>query len=493
MNRPRTRFDQKEWRLSHVYEIVNKDGNRCTMTPNIVQMRLIGSKSLRKLILKARQMGVSTFCLLNQYDNAITNPNTTAAIIAHEQDAIRKLFRIPQRAHKYTHDFLKPEIDRGGGSQYEMFFPKINSRIYCDLEIRGDTIHDLHISEMAFIKDQDKVKASLQAVPITSGRVSIESTANGIGGLFYDMWHDPDQPFEKFFFPWFIFPEYALETDPIQLTDEEKDFVKKAKAHFGMEIRAAQIAFRRYKQRELKDMFLQEYPEDDQQCFLSSGHAAMDLFILKELVDQARQPTFNDGRTLLYAPYNNGHLYACGVDTAEGVGGDASAACMFDVNTREQVGVMAHNRMKPYDYAHALFRFCERFMEPGRPFPLLGVERNNHGHAVLLELEENIGYTNLFHRPISEGNDERPGWVTDRVTRPLMIDCFIDGVEHRSVKLNDRGTLSECMTLVNNEGKIEASEGKHDDRVIAGAIGVQMVVASGVSALYDNISGKILL
>lgn len=488
-----SRLLDKSWRLSHLYPIVTKQGTRTLMRPNIVQQKLLASPSKRKMILKARQMGVSTFCLIDQYDTTVTAANTTSAIIAHEQDAIRKLFRIPQRAFTYSDPKVKPVINRGGGSQYEMYFPKLNSRIYCDLEIRGDTVHNLHVSELAFIKDNDKLRATLGAVPIETGKVTLESTPNGIGGLFYDMWNDPDQPYEKFFFPWFIFPEYALACDKLKLTKEEKDFVKRAKKFYGVEISNEQIAFRRYKQTEQKELFAQEYPENDQECFLSSGSAAMDLRLVKELMDAAKKPHYSDGVTALFERYNNSHYYACGVDTAEGVGNDWSVASMFHVKSRTQVGVLAVNRMKPYDFAHLLSRFCERFTEPGRPAPLLGVERNNHGHAVLLELDEHIHYPNLYHRPIgaSGDRDERPGWVTDKVTRPLMIDSFIDGVEHRSVTLQDRGTFQECLTLVNNEGKIEAAEGKHDDRVIASAIGVQMVIESGVSELYDNISDKI--
>lgn len=487
-------MNDKAWRLAHLYSIVTKQGERRRLTPNIVQQKLLASPSKRKMILKARQMGVSTGCLIDQYDNVVTTPNLTAVIIAHEQDAIRKLFRIPQRAYAFSEKKVRPLIGRGGGSQYEMFFPKLNSRLYCDLEVRSDTVHDLHVSEAAFIKDGDKLKATLNAVPITTGRVTLESTPNGMSGLFYEMWNDADQPYEKFFFPWFIFPEYQLLCDDrLELTDEEKDFVKRAKSYYGVDITPQQIAFRRYKQVEQKAMFMQEYPENDRECFLSSGSAAMDLMLLSQLMEMAKKPYHFDGVTALYERYNNSQLYACGVDTAEGIGNDWSVASMFHVQSRTQVGLLAVNRMKPYDFAHLLAKFCERWTEYDRPYPLLGVERNNHGHAVLQELEEHILYPNLYHRPIgSDGErDDRPGWVTDKVTRPLMIDTFIDGVEHRSVTLHDQGTFKECMTLVNNEGKIEADAGHHDDRVIASAIAVQMVVESGVSALYDNISDKI--
>lgn len=493
---PPTLLDDKEFRLTHAYEIVDKGGRRHSLDPNPVQQRLMASTARRKMVLKARQVGISTVGLLDIYDDTVTTPNTTSVIIAHEQDAIRKLFRIPQRAFRFSDPELKPVIDRGGGSKYEMYFPLINSRIYCDLEVRGDTAQNLHISEMAFIKDQDKIKATLQAVPL-GGKVTCESTANGIGGLFYDMWQDPDQPYEKFFFPWFLMPEYQIPLLGKKLTPtrEERAFVKKAKKEFGVDIRPEQLAFRRFKQIELRDLFPQEYPEDDQTCFLASGARVMNAFKLKELMEKARKPyrvIERDGaRIVLFRPYNNARLYACGVDVAEGVNKDWSIGSMFDVSTREEVGVIAAHGMKPGDFAHSLAGFCELFMERERPHPLLGVERNNHGHTVLYVLDQELYYPNLYHRPQGEDRDERPGWVTDKVTRPVMMDTFVEAVEDDTAVLNDRVALQECLTLVNNEGKIEAAEGKHDDRVIAAAIALQMVIESSPSQLYDNIKARI--
>jgi len=58
-------------------------------------------------------------------------------------------------------------------------------------------------------------------------------------------------------------------------------------------------------------------------------------------------------------------------------------------------------------------------------YPLVAVERNNHGHAVILELNESPELPNLYvHK------DDKLGWLTDRISRPLMIDGFIDAVEH---------------------------------------------------------------
>lgn len=481
----RTPLDDPKWRWEHVYSIVDKEGQQRILNLNEVQRRILYSTSRRKMVLKARQFGVSTGCIIcDLVDSTLHTPNITTCILAHEQDAIRKLFRIVHRALKFLDPDLKPVIDRGGGSKYELFFPLLNSRIYCDLEVRSDTVHKLHVSEAAFI-DEEKLKATLQAVPLT-GSVTLETTANGMGNMFYEMWIDPEQPYEKFFFPWFIFPEYRIETEQLTLTVSEEEFVARVAERYGVVITHAQIAYRRFKQKELGRLFPQEYPEDDLDCFLSSGLAAMDLFKVKQHMDKRSAPLYQDTEMKLFRKYNNAHLYALGADPAEGVGGDDSAIEVFDVTAMEQVATFAQNKIKPGDFAHKIDEIARLFWEPGRPFPLAGVERNNHGHAVLLELLDHIHYPNVY-----VGKDERPGWLSDKVQRPLALDTYIDAVENQTVKMHDLDTFRQCLTLVEENKKILAAEGKKDDRVLAGAIGVQMCIVSSASALYDNIEERI--
>ena len=216
------------WRINNLYTIVDKSAEKIPFKPNIVQDRINKSKFKRKMILKARQFGVSTNEIIKLLDWVIHTENATAAILAHEQDALEKLFRIVRRAYKFLPDDAKPEIDRGGGSKFEYYFPEINSRIYCDLEIRGDTVGRLHVSEAAFMKDSSRLKATLQAVPLATGHVTIETTPNGIANHFYDMWSDPDSIYEKIFFPWYIFPEYRIKDHRVttdSLTEEEKKLI----------------------------------------------------------------------------------------------------------------------------------------------------------------------------------------------------------------------------------------------------------------------------
>lgn len=484
------------WRVNHLYRVVNKQGQRVRFRENAAQRRIREHRATHRgqLILKARQLGISTGCLIDMADNTFFTRNVTNMIMAHETSAIRKLFRIVTRAYDALDDDLKPRLDRGGGSQYEMYFPEINSRIYCGLKSRGDTIQRLHISEAAFIKDTDNIAATLQTVPLT-GRISVETTANGLGNHFYDTWSTPPQGYGKIFYPWFIHHEYTVEVPKgsLSLTDEERALIATAQKDWSVEISEAQIAFRRFKVSELKslDVFLQEYPEDDQSCFLSSGAAAMNLRVIKELLDALSPPHETDlqGALEVYEPYIKGEVYAVGADTAEGLAkGDYSAAKVFKVRTLEEVASL-HGHFKPIEFASKLVSLCERYSAGGRAKPILAVERNNHGHAVLLALDVVHQYPYLYF-----GDDERAGWLTNLVSRPIMLDAFIDGVENRQVTIRHAQTLQECLTLIDDGGKIQAAPGKHDDNVIASAITLQMCLRERPKIdLYENLRERILM
>ena len=479
-----SKFKDPLWRLSHLYKIVDKSGNKITFRPNCVQQILNASKSKRKIVLKARQQGISTNELIRMYDKTIWARNRTNVILAHESDSIKKLFRIVKRAYDFSDPEIKPILDRGGGSKYELFFPNQNSRIYTDLESRGDTIHRLHISEAAFMKDPDRLKATLQAVPL-DGEVCIESTPNGLNH-FYDLWNDPESGYEKFFFPWFLFPEYTIDTagTDVEFTKDEKDLCKKALKTHSHTITKGQILFRRFKQSELKQLFIQEYPEDDSTCFLSSGQSFFDLVIVKRLKDELSRPVTDDGLIRIFKPYTKGSVYALGADTAEGVGGDYSVGTIYNINTLEQCAEI-RGQIKPYDFAHELSELCSKYQFGDNPWPVLAVERNNHGHAVLLELENHIKYKNLYiHK------DEKPGWLTDKI----MLNDFRDGLENETVTINSDLLLSEALTFINNNGKMEAITGKHDDCIIASSIAIQVcLLNSSISHNYNNIEKRILL
>lgn len=482
------RLKDWRWRINNLYTIVNKDSERVLFRENGIQKAINDCRKRRKMVLKYRQGGVTTGEAKKQLDFVAFGMNKNACIMADDEDNMKKVFAKVLDLYHNMHPKFKPRLDRGGGSQYELRFPDINGRIYCSIEGRGDTIHWLHVSEAAHA-EHSRIKATLEAVPLKRGIVTFESTPNGMGNHFYRRWIEPSIQMEKLFFPWFYDHLNVADGSGLRLTSDEIEFAKAVKGRYGIELSLDQFAYRRIKQEDQKELFPQEYPEDDISCFLASGAAAMDLMLVKKLLDKVPDPIEDTGQLKIWKKYDSSRVYACGTDTAEGVGGDYSVADIFDVKTREQVAQFRSKSLRPRAFAHEVYNLCQKYNKPGRAWPLLGVECNNHGHAVLLELDEHLGYPNLY-----KYKEDRIGWKTDSITRPMMIDAFIDGVENGTAVLNSRETLGECLTLIDNDGKIEAEDGENDDTIISASIGIQMCIeASGNLSVYDDIKDKILL
>ncbi len=208
---------------------------------------------------------------------------------------------------------------------------------------------------------------------------------------------------------------------------------------------------------------------------------------LTEILDNAPHAIDDDGQLRVYEDPHKDGVYVIGADCAEGVGGDFSAASVIEAHSMRQVAQMRCNA-KPSDFGKLLNALGHRYEVRGQ-MPIIAVERNNHGHAVILELNENQSYPNLF-----SDKDEKIGWRTDAISRPIMMNGFIAAVENHRLVVQDPDTLRECLTLVINNGKIEHDTGKHDDCVVSTAIAVQMALEeSKLDTLYDNIGSKILV
>src|SRR3990167_2396196 len=476
----------KVWRLNNLYKIKNKKYNLVYFQQNKIQ-RILNDPAKRKIILKARQFGISTNEIISCYDDAIWNDNYVSCILAHENDGIKKLFEIVRRAHESLNESIRPDLDRGGGSKYEFKFPKNGSKIYCDLESRGDTINRLHISEIAFIKEPERVIATMEAVPL-DGIITWESTPNGIGNMFYEKWQDPG-PFKKFFFPWYIFDEYKMKPPKdMILTEEELSLKDYAKKFFNVDLSNDQIEFRRFKKHDAKHLFVQEYPEDSETCFLSSGDSVFNLIKIKSLLDNCKKPIKEIDGIKIWKERDSKKNYVIGCDTSEGVKKDSSVSHVYSHQDRELVATFRSNNIKPSDFAHKINELANIYTIKTGLKPLVGVERNNHGHAVLLELDEHIRYPNIYVHV-----DDKKGWLTDRVTRPLMLDTFIDGLENNNIIINDTITLMECMTFINDNGRQEAAPNKNDDCIMASSLALQLILRSKNISLYSDIKNKILI
>lgn len=479
-------FDQIDdplWRIENFYSIVDKNANLVTFNPNPIQRIINKSKANRKLILKARQFGVTTNEMIKLLDLAIWGKNLNICILAHDQDTIKKIFKIIRNGYDSMHPSIKPRLDKGGGSAYELRFPDRKNTIFVALQVRGGTNHYLHISEGAFIPE-DRLKATLETVPI-DGHVTYESTPNGLNH-YYDLWMEDSDKYEKHFYPWYLHQEYRLPTKPLVWTKEEHELYNKA-LNYNIELTDEQIAFRRSKILDLKNDFYQEYPEDDQSCFLASGGNPFNTIELKKKLEKVPAVLRVDNGVKIIKPAETGKTYIIGADPAEGVKRDYSVASVVCVEDCEQVALFKE-QSNPSEFADML-AYIGGIYTTRNSRPQIIVERNNHGHAVILKLYEVLRYPNLWM-----DTDDNIGHRTTSLTRPILIDTFIEAIESNIFKINSKEILLECLTLVDNNGKIEAEDGKHDDTVMATALAIKVALKYLPKInVYKNANKSILL
>ena len=496
------------WRIQNLYKIRDKNKRLTNLRFNTIQLNIIKDivpfldkgLPIRHWDLKYRQGGVSTFWLIFWLDDTIFTPNTITGVLADKHDNLRKLMKIIRVAWETMPSQIRPELE--DDSKERLSFSHNKSEMFAALSIRSTALHNLHISEWCFCAD-DEIRGTLGAAsPATN--ISGESTGNGLGNDGYETYMEAKKKENGYiarFSPWFIQKEYRLPLngiDPARLMDSLTPQEKKLQAlmrKYKLALSPEQVLWRRDTYKSLKEMATQEFPETDKDAFLASGDSFFNPYKIEALYAEAREWEKNNkpyavdekaGRWIQFKAPVKGHRYAAGADTAEG-GGDAAALKIIDVTAKEEVFAYRAPVSVPVFY-----NVCNDWARLYHN-ALLGVERNNHGHAVLLALDEACGYPNLFDEGmlgdstrmrIDEFPKKKLGWLTGEKNRMRMLNGLksaiegnfeddVDGFE-TDFTVYDKLFLSECLTFRDVEGKLQAVPGKHDDTIFASGIANQM-------------------
>jgi hypothetical protein len=244
---------------------------------------------VRVVVLKARQLGVSTYVAARLYHRTINNPGLRTIIIGHEKRASSNLFQIVKRFHENLPDDIRPSV--GTSNAEELIFDNLDSGYIVSVATsegtgRSTTAQLLHASEAAFWTDLPLQMASLmQTVPDIDGtEIIIESTANGYND-FHTLWRKAESGTSEFlpvFLPWTLDPTYRRTVADFEMDGKESGLAEL------YDLDQEQIAWRRAKINQLgsAEYFSQEYPVNPQEAFISSE---FDSFIPAGLVIRARQ------------------------------------------------------------------------------------------------------------------------------------------------------------------------------------------------------------
>lgn len=282
----RQQFSDKLWRLSNLYYIKDKSGNKVLFKPNWAQLEMLKPHYLN-IVLKARQLGVTTLHSLLFLDCCLFNENVNAAIIADNKPNSREIFIDKVKfAYDNLPDWIKTAIPAHKDNVNELRFK--NGSVYrVGTSLRSGTLQLLHITEFAKICVDNPKKAK----EIVSGALNtiqagqfccIESTARGREGAFYDMCkramamsdsaasHSP-LDWKFWFFPWWKHPEYSMPSPGVLVTKEHADYFSSLEHKHRIFLNAEQKAWYIKKLETQNENMMREYPSTPDEAFMSAN------------------------------------------------------------------------------------------------------------------------------------------------------------------------------------------------------------------------------
>lgn len=485
------RLTDREWRLDNLYSVINENGELVQFKLRPSQKRLLREMHYKNIILKARQLGFTTFICIFLLDYALFNKNKQIGIIGPTQTDTSVIFR----KIKFAWDNFSPQIKSflglgtKGDSKVEYEFTN-GSIMRVSTSLRSGTYQAVLITEFGKIsarfpdKAEEIMTGTLPAVP-ANGLIFIESTAEGEDGPYYGMVQDAIESermhriltikdYKFFFFPWYQNPANVV-PGIVPIPREVNEYLDKVERIAHVKLTQPQRNWYYLEQKTQKAKMKQEHPSTPDEAFLTSGNK---LFP-GEMIDQHREdfvrdPLTIEGDFMIYNRYVKGHMYGLGADVSQGVKRDSSTIAVIDFTTGEVVMCYRSNTIDPVTFAHDIKKAA--LMYGGC---IAAPEANNVGLTTCVQL--NSIYPNIYTQ-MREGSLEttvtnKLGWLTTTLTKPKMMYELSEAMSDGVIMIPDEGTLLE-MKKMNKEDtlSVTVSEAttRHFDMATAVAIAFQM-------------------
>jgi hypothetical protein len=328
----------QEWRLHNLYKIKDKEGEIVDFKPNWAQKQLIDDPHNLNIILKARQLGITTYHSILFLDTCLFKPNTNAAIVADSKTVSQEIFVDKVKfAYDNLPDFIKQMCPAHRDNVHQMRFSN-GSVFRVATSLRGGTLQYLHITEFAKVCQENPTKANeiitgaLNAVQ--AGQfVCIESTARGREGHFYNLcksaqaMEDSGTPLGQLdwkirFFPWWGEILYITDPTNVLISKEMEEYFDDLESK-EIFLTSEQKAWYVKKLQTQGEYMKREYPSTPEEAF----EAANEGFYFARMISQARQE-----RRICHVPYDE----TARTYTAWDIGiGDANAIWVFQVVGKE--------------------------------------------------------------------------------------------------------------------------------------------------------------
>jgi len=452
-----------------------------TIKPRLYPAQLLLHNTLENdpwvMILKARQLGSTSYVALRFFFKTLLNKNFRCAVVAHTREAAEQIWKIYKTIYDHLPEWLR--VESSSDNARELAFAhggylRVGSA--GSMSWRGSTFNAIHASEVAFWENtEESVRALFQAASDGS-EVILETTANGLNA-FNRIWYGSDG-FTRLFFSWTMDPLYLNTRVPRTLTEPEQAYITEHELEpdranwFVQTLRTKCLGS--------MDTFNQEYPITPELAFLASGGPFFTVRYPPE--ESNHHPKLKSTGWVIYEKPKEFRSYILGADPASGSqskGASYSACVVIDITDRECMTVVAtfQQKLPTWQFAKQILEKAEEYHalvvgEVWRGGP--GEEAN--GQAVLdylLDAEYPYLYRRLSRERIGGQMQQLFGFATTSKTRPLML-----GRAHEAI---DMGHLDPvCCRLksemnsfrYNESGRPMASEGENDDLVMSMSLAI---------------------
>jgi hypothetical protein len=400
------------------------------------------------IILKARQLGISTLSASYILWMMLFSQNKNILVIATKLQTAGNLVRKVKQMMNSLPSWMRiasikidnrTSFELSNGSQIKASATSADAG-------RSEALSLLVIDEAAHIENMDELWAGLYPTISTGGRVIALSSPMGVGNWFHKMCVGAENSENDFFLttlPWDVHPE------------RDDNWFKKETNNLP--------------QRKIAQEYL---------CsFNASGETVVhadDLTFYEKKVEIPKYKSGFDRNYWIWKEAEKGKNYLISADVARGDGRDHSAFHVIDV---EEMDIVAEYCGKP-----SIDLFATFLQDVAREYgnPLLVVENNNIGYAVLEKLIE-AGYPNLYFSIKGSGEyidsftaetrtGSVPGFSTSHKTRPLIIAKLEEFIRNKLLNIKSNRLVQELRTFVWNNGRPEAMKGYNDDLTMSLAI-----------------------
>lgn len=462
-----------------------------------VERQYTNRQIVRCIILKARQIGVSTLTEAIMFLWCFTHDNMQGLVIAHEANSAQHLLSMTQ-TYWDTYPF-----NYAYETQYKSRNELAWSNTHSSMKVstaknvntgRSKTLHMVHASEVAFWDKAEMTMGGLdQAFHFEPNTIGVlESTANGVGGYFHDQWYaaeNHETEYTPLFFPWHKHPQYTWSyinrtiqapKPPLENMDEEERVLRR------MGVGDDHLLWRRWAIRNLAQndlaWFHQEYPSTPEEAFVATGYNVYPLTDLRACYQPIEHPLIGrllrEGTKVRFIPDIAGPLriyaqpstdldwgkYMVAGDPTRITTGDFACAQVLNRRTYEQVATW-RGRIDGVSFGEELAKLGRYYNDA-----LLTCETTGAGYVTMGALVQ-MNYPNLYQHRFA---DREPtviatqyGWDTNQQRKQWMIGFLLKLIVDRTLQIHDKTTFYEMqnyVTLPNGSYGPNSSSG-YDDTV----------------------------